>query len=230
MTSSNAEDFIQNRVIPYSNKQYSGTFGGPILRDRIHFFGNMEYETEPSTVTFSSPYPAFNVDLQGEKTEFKAGPKVDWQFTSQARLSLRYSRYQVKIPNIGTGGAAVHPSTGRQDQRIANQFFVDFNQVLNARSLNSVKFGSAYLRYLLEPNAGWGTTGNRRPPGAPSLYRDVFGGEEIDGGVQVLAFSGYMFGNTNNPQSSGEKVYSLRDDFTTSFEMKGRHDIKTGGE
>ena len=226
----NAEDHIQNRVLPYSNKQYSGTFGGPILRDRIHFFGNMEYETEPSTVTFSSPYPAFNIDQEGTRTEFKAGPKVDWQFTPSARLSTRYTRYQVKIPNIGTGGAAVHPSTGRQDQRIANQFFVDFNQVLNAQSLNSVKVGTAFLRYLLEPNAGWGTTGNRRPPGTPSLYRDVFGGEEIDGGVMVLAFSGYMFGNTNNPQSSGEKVYSFRDDFTTSFAAKGRHDIKTGGE
>ena len=226
----NAKDFIQNRVIPYSNKQYSGTFGGPILRDRIHFFGNMEYETEPSTVTFSSPYPAFNIDLSGTRSEFKAGPKVDWQFTPQARMSTRYTRYQVKIPNIGTGGAAVHPSTGRQDQRVANQFFVDVNQVLNSRSLNSVKYGSAYLRYLLEPNAGWGTTGNRRPPGTASLFRDVFSGEEIDGGVPVLAFSGYMFGNTNNPQSSGEKVYSLRDDFTTSFALGGRHDIKTGGE
>jgi hypothetical protein len=46
----------------------------------------------------------------------------------------------------------------------------------------------------------------------------------------VLAFSGYSFGNTNNPQSSGEKVYSLRDDFATSFDLGGRHDIKAGGE
>jgi len=226
----NAKDHIQNRVLPYSNKQFSGTFGGPIVRDRIHFFGNVERETEPSTVTFSSPYPAFNVDLEGTRTEFKAGPKVDWQFTPNLRMSTRYTRYEVKIPNIGTGGAAVHPSTGRVDERIANQWFFDVNQVLNARSLNSVKVGTAYLRYLLQPVAGWGTTGNRRPPGTSSLFRDVFGGEEINGGVPVLAFSGYMFGNTNNPQSSGEKVYSLRDDFTTSFELKGRHDIKTGGE
>ena len=61
----NAKDHIQNRVLPYSNQQYSGTFGGPIVRDRIHFFGNWEYEREPSTVTFSSPYPAFNLDLHG---------------------------------------------------------------------------------------------------------------------------------------------------------------------
>jgi hypothetical protein len=226
----NAKDFIQNRVLPYSNKQFSGTFGGPIVRDRIHFFGNVERETEPSTVTFSSPWPAFNQDLEGEKTEFKAGPKVDWQFTPNLRTSVRYSRYEIEIPNIGTGGAAMHPSTGRVDERIANQWFFDVNQVLNSNSLNSVKVGTAYLRYLLQPIAGWGTTGNRRQPGAPQLFRDVFGGEEIPGGVPVISFSGYLMGNTNNPQSSGEKVYSVRDDFSTSFAAKGRHDIKTGGE
>ena len=64
------------------------------------------------------------------------------------------------------------------------------------------------------------------------MFRDVFGGEEIDGGVDRARRSPATpsFGNTNNPQSSGEKVYSLRDDFTTSFNAIGRHDIKTGGE
>ena len=53
--SMNAKDFIQDRVLPYANQQLSGTFGGPIRRDRIHFFGNYEYEREPQTVTFNSP-------------------------------------------------------------------------------------------------------------------------------------------------------------------------------
>ena len=79
--SMNAKDHIQNRVLPYSNQNYSGTFGGPIIRDRMHFFGNWEYEREPSTVTFSSRYPSFNPDLTATRTEHKAGPKVDWQFT-----------------------------------------------------------------------------------------------------------------------------------------------------
>src|SRR5688572_22238433 len=55
----NAEDFIQKRVIPYSDQQLSGTFGGPIIRDRMHFFGNGEWEREPSTITHSSRYPSF---------------------------------------------------------------------------------------------------------------------------------------------------------------------------
>lgn len=37
----NAPDFIEDRVLPYSNKRFNGTFGGPILRDRAHYFGFM---------------------------------------------------------------------------------------------------------------------------------------------------------------------------------------------
>jgi hypothetical protein len=226
----NAKDFIQDRVIPYSDQQYSGTFGGPIIRDRMHFFVNAEWEREPSTVTFSSPYPSFNIDLTQPRKEQKWGPKMDWQFTPQARLSARYNRYQNVIPYLSTGGATNHPSTAQQTQRIANQSFTEFNQVLTSRTLNSVKFGTAYMRYLLEPYAGWGTSGNRRAPGLASLYRDVYGGEEIDGGVVRITFSGYTLGNNNNPQSSGERVYTLRDDFTTSYDLGGRHDVKTGVE
>ena len=58
---------------------------------------------------------------------------MDWQFTPQMRLTSRYTRYQVEILHIVTGGAPNHPSTGRVDERIANQFFADFNQVLNQR-------------------------------------------------------------------------------------------------
>jgi hypothetical protein len=33
----NAADHIVNRVLPYSNQQYSATHGGPLLRDRFHY-------------------------------------------------------------------------------------------------------------------------------------------------------------------------------------------------
>src|SRR5262245_1993451 len=59
----NAEDFVAKRVLPYSNQQTSGTLGGPIVRDRLHFFGTYEYEREPKTFSFAGPYPAFNMDL-----------------------------------------------------------------------------------------------------------------------------------------------------------------------
>ena len=53
----NAEDFVADRVLPYSNQQTSVTFGGPIIRDRLHFFGAYEYEREPKTFVYDDAVP-----------------------------------------------------------------------------------------------------------------------------------------------------------------------------
>src|SRR5206468_10289875 len=83
----NAADFIQHRVIPYEDQQLSGTLGGPIVKDRIHFFANWEYEREPNTITFSSQYPSFNIDLPGKRL-----PAADNPVGVPVRV-LRRSRY-----------------------------------------------------------------------------------------------------------------------------------------
>ena len=49
----NAKDFVQQRVLPYSNQQVSMAAGGPIRRDKVHYFFNYEFEREPYTVTRS---------------------------------------------------------------------------------------------------------------------------------------------------------------------------------
>src|SRR5712671_825684 len=61
----NAEDPVLLRVVPYSNQQISGAAGGPIVQNKLHFFGNYEYERQPLTGIWKTPYPAFNVQLQG---------------------------------------------------------------------------------------------------------------------------------------------------------------------
>jgi len=59
-----AADFIQDRVLPFSNQQLSVTFGGPIRRDRIHIFGNYEYEREPQTFATTAPFHALTSTRQ----------------------------------------------------------------------------------------------------------------------------------------------------------------------
>src|SRR4029450_1391390 len=81
-------------VLPYSNQQVSTTFGGPIKRDRVHFFGAYEFEREPKTYPFTSPYTFFNIDQQFPTHTHKALGRLDYQFTPQSRLSVRVSGYR----------------------------------------------------------------------------------------------------------------------------------------
>ena len=49
-----AKDFITGTVLPYSNQQVNGTYGGPIKKDKAHYFFNYEYEREPGTAVYPS--------------------------------------------------------------------------------------------------------------------------------------------------------------------------------
>src|SRR5262249_25403197 len=47
----NARDPVANKVLPYQNQQIGGSLGGPIVKDRIHYFASYEYEREPGTIS-----------------------------------------------------------------------------------------------------------------------------------------------------------------------------------
>src|SRR4029450_4540815 len=84
----NAEDFVQHRVLPYSNQQVSIAVGGPIRRDKVHYFANYEFEREPYTVTHNSQYPSFNADLTSVRRQHKPMGRVDTQLSGKTRLSM----------------------------------------------------------------------------------------------------------------------------------------------
>jgi hypothetical protein len=229
----NAADFIQKRVLPYKDQQISGTIGGPIVKDRVHFFGNWEYERNPQTFTFGSPtsqFPSFNMDMAAKYSVNQGGAKVDTQFNPKNRLTARWSHYKNLQPVTG-GGSTTHPSNASSNNRFVDQYFGTYTQVLNNNTVNEIKGGLASNYYTLEPLAGWGTTGSRRPPGTAPILVGVTSGREIEGGAPAIVFSGYTIGSpTNNPQRTGEHNFQVRDDFSTAFEMGGRHDIKIGGD
>jgi hypothetical protein len=212
----NARDFIEKRVLPYSNQQVSGTLGGPIVRNRAHFFVNYEIEREPRTVTFSSAFPAFNIDQLAENRQNKGVARFDAQFSPQTRFYARVQRYYFDQPFGGTGGATSHPSTARRERRYSDQFFSTFTQVIGSRAVNEIKGGFALYDYTRDSHVKW--MGNCFP-NAP-----------VDcGGSVTISFRGYSIGSAVG-QHQYQNNYSIRDDFTISFVKGGRHDVKIGGE
>ena len=209
----NAKDFITDRVLPYSNQQVSTTFGGPIRRDRIHFFAAYEYEREPKTYTFTSPYPSFNVDQEFPTKMHKVLGRLDYQFTPQTRLSGRFSYFN----NIffAGGGATQHPSAAGTRERKTPQYSATLTQVLSGNAVNEIRAGGTNYERLDQPTVRW--------KGGPFPYHPVGSGNS-----PVIQLAGYSIGA--NTLNIFQHTQSLRDDYTTSYDLGGRHDVKLGGE
>lgn len=231
----NAADFIKKDangngiVLPYQDQQLSGTFGGPIVKDKIHYFANYEYEREPRTITFTSPYPFFNLDQPSTRKQHKPAVRADFQFNSKLRLSAYANRWVSTDPidpSIATnGGSSNHPAGITKQNQYSEQAHVNLTQVLNNTTLNEVKVGWAATHWLLEPNIAnpnsfAGAHADRRQAGQPGV-----------GAVRILLPGGYNIGPAQNyPQLIGQDNYTYRDDLTMSYNLGGRHDVKTGAE
>ncbi len=212
----NASDFIQGRVVPYQDQQVVTTFGGPVRKDRVHFFANYEQERQPQTVTFSSPYPAFNIDLAARNRQRKGIVRGDIQISSKTHFMTRFQKYYNDLPNSGTGGATSHPSTARREQRHSNEVFSTLTQVLGTRAVNEIKGGASLYNYTRDAAVTWG---GGCFPDAPVRC----------GGSKTISLRSYSIGQAVG-QDQTQDNYSIRDDYTFSFDKLGRQDVKVGGE
>ena len=216
----NAKDFIQDRVLPYQNQQVSATFGGPIKLDRVHFFSNIEYEREPQTLSYASPFPSFNIDVEAEKTVKMGGARGDVQFTPQSRMSVRYAKSTLLLPISSAGlSGNRHPSRQMDTRRFSNDVGGTFTQVLGSASVNEIRVGWNDFHWTEINVVNWA--------GGPP---DQLGFGAV--GSPIIQLQGYTIGQANSltPQRLSHDSYSFRDDYTTSYNKGGRHDLKIGGD
>src|SRR5687767_4045430 len=104
----NAENPVLERVVPIQNQQLAGSFGGPIRRDRLHFFLFNEYERAPKTEVWNTPFERFNVSLEGTSTVKHMGARLDYQFSPQTRLMVKGNKTKTQDP-FGPGNTQ-HPA------------------------------------------------------------------------------------------------------------------------
>ena len=211
----NAENPVLGRVEPVKNQQYSTALGGPILRDKLHYFGNFEYEREPRTSIFNSPYPVFNRTLEGTNNQKKGGVRLDYQLSTQTRLMGKFSKATVFEP-FGVGNTGFSGSTGTNAE-YNREGLVQLTQVLSNRLVNEVKVGQAVFGLANRNLTSWS-----------NHWQKVNG---ITVGSPRIAFTGFAIApNANYPRHQDQWVWSARDDLTYSYDAAGRHDLRLGGE
>jgi hypothetical protein len=149
----NAPDPVANIVLPYSNQQIGGALGGPIKRDKIHYFASYEYEREPGTY-FSSPSSlpgqTFTVPYKNNQKSLLA--RVDDQLSSKDRLTIRGSRWDWKNPFVLSAGA--HPSNASDQTKNATNIIGIWNKALSATKVQEIRVGYNNFDWTNNPLSG----------------------------------------------------------------------------
>ena len=135
---------------PFSRQQYSGTLGGPIVKDKAWWFAAFEYRDELGGVLVGNRVLPTAPGGEGTITRsFARAPlndtlgtvRGDWQISNQDRLGLRYSIER----QDAVAGSALNTSIGsasqRQDARNNFQnFLTSWTRVLSPTLLNKFSF------------------------------------------------------------------------------------------
>ena len=196
-----------------ADRQSAIQHGGrrPHRADRLHYFGNFEYEREPKSSIWNTPYPAFNIELNGKATRKLGGVRLDYQLSRDARHGegvgqRSWQPFGTRQPRQPSG-ADGRPSSERG---IPGQL----RQVLSNRAVNEVKAG--YTHYGFEERAPHqlvealaGASRDQRPP--PHHADGLF-----DRRQRQL------------PPHRDQKVRPDPRRFHVSYDARGRHDLRLG--
>ena len=208
----NSADFVANRVLPYQNQQVGGSFGGPIVKDRWHFFASYEYEREPNTVFFQPVnLPSQSFSYADKQINNSVLGRVDENLTDKSHMSYRYSLWGFDRP---FDKQAEHPTQSAARTRHADNFLVSWSHV---RSNTTVE----------ELRVGYNTFGWTNGLAVADLQTESPAGWQGTGTPSYNFINGTIGPPQNFPQEFKQRMVTARYDLTLT---RRSHDLKVGGE
>ncbi len=188
----------------YRQNQFGGSFGGPILKDKAHYFGAFE-RTQRDTkqvVSTSGLFPSLDGTFDTPYRETLLNVKATANVNANNFLSVRYGRNQNKQPY---GADAQTPVNGWGDSENSfNSINVNHNSVIGGSKLNEFIFQYADFANFISARS-----------------QDPY----------QLFPNGVAIGQSpNTPQTTEQKKWQFRDDFSWHVTGLGGigHDFKTG--
>jgi hypothetical protein len=204
----------------YRRNQYGGAFGGPVVRDRIHFFAALERTKEPKTVTVrtgqSQFYSAVEGNLPAGYERRQLLLRGDFQINTSQNAFLRYL-WDKEYTFCEECGGSLAGNTGTDTDSPRDSLLAAHTWVISARALNEVR--SQLPPSHLE-NLG-------SPPGIdrwPASGRGEFPAERFREYTGVYVFPSLTWGSTGYSNNNTAR-WDISDDFTLSM---GNHTLKTG--
>jgi len=198
-----AADHVAGRVLPFQNQQVGGSMGGPLVKDRTHYFASYEYERQPQTIflqparlpgqSFSQPSTVRNNSLLG---------RFDQVLSTNSNLSLRGSFWDFEDPfNVASTG---HPSNASLQTKRSYSLVGNLTRVISANAFSELRAGYNHFDWA-----------------------NLLAVPEM-AGTPNYVFSGLIIGGPRNfPQEFRQNQLSARYDLSLH---SGPHDFKIGGE
>jgi len=188
----------------YRRNQFGGSFGGPIQKDRVHFFTAIERTQQDTTqvVDTLGLFPDKNGAFAVPYRENLVTTKVTANLNASQYLSVRYGFNNNSQP-YGAALRSTFDNWGDSANKF-NSINLNHNTVLGGAKLNEFIFQYADFRNNI-------------------ASRSSDPNQTFPNGVTIGA-------NGNTPQTTEQKKFQFRDDFSWHVTGKGGlgHDFKVG--
>jgi hypothetical protein len=137
--------------IPDELHQFSGSIGGPIIKDKTFFFATADYTRQDRTTFLSPTLPAFllpadgHLDFTGHYRQTLVDARMDHRFTPDQTLMFRVNldRFYDDNPQDAVGGTNA-PSVARKYSRRSWTAQANYTSVFNVNLINEARFAYLY--------------------------------------------------------------------------------------
>lgn len=210
----NVPKFNQTTNPEFNRNQYGADIGGPIIRDRMHFYAAFE-RTQTNQVYTISAAPAYysannGAFVQPSHDQFLTG-RVDYKLTDRQNMFVRYAQEWNLLSYNGCGGTTVRNCYNGEIPRQSLVF--GHTYTLTPNLVNDLRFQYAYGSYQLGPP-------NAPIPTNPNSYS-----QQVLSSLQTgYVFPGFSYG-FGYADTGVERRYQLLDSVSW---VRGKHTFKAG--
>jgi hypothetical protein len=169
-----ARGALEKQSLPYDRGQYGFSLGGPIVKDKTHFFVSAEYVNEDNISLFrpGGAYAALAADVKHPFNQTLGFASIDHSFSDSQRLAAKLVYEQYRETNFRVGGVS-DVSWGQQLNRDNWNLSFEHTLIPNPNYLNELHAQIGKRKYAEPTNSNaveeWFSSGNTLKTGTSTV-------------------------------------------------------------